>query len=121
MIIMKNVIRIEELGMFLFSIFLFGQLHFAWWWFLALILLPDISMIGYTANNKIGAICYNIVHHKSVALALYVGGFYLHNELVELAGIILFGHSSMDRMMGYGLKYFEGFKFTSLGIIGKNA
>jgi hypothetical protein len=25
----------------------------------------------------------------------------------------------MDRMMGYGLKYNEGFKFTHLGTIGK--
>ena len=34
-------------------------------------------------------------------------------------GIILFGHSSMDRFFGYGLKYENGFKFTHLGEIGK--
>ena len=36
-----------------------------------------------------------------------------------IAGIILFGHSSMDRMFGYGLKLKEGFKYTHLGMIGK--
>jgi Domain of unknown function (DUF4260) len=116
---MKNVIKLEELGMFLLSIYLFSQLHFAWWWYLALILLPDLSMIGYLINNKTGAICYNIFHHKGLAIAVYIIGSYLQNEVLQLTALILFGHSSMDRMMGYGLKYFEGFKFTHLGEIGK--
>jgi hypothetical protein len=38
---------------------------------------------------------------------------------LQLTGVILFGHSSMDRMMRYGLKYFTGFRFTHLGKIGK--
>jgi len=116
---MKQVIQLEELGMFLLSIFLFNQLSFAWWWFPALILLPDISMVGYAAGNKIGAIVYNFFHHKAVAIAVYMLGFYLHNELIQLIGIILFGHSSMDRFFGYGLKTFAGFKSTHLGEIGK--
>ena len=116
---MKQIIQLEELGMFLLSIFLFNQLSFAWWWFPTLILLPDISMIGYAAGNKIGAIVYNFFHHKAVAIAVYMLGFYLHNELIQLIGIILFGHSSMDRFFGYGLKTFAGFKSTHLGEIGK--
>jgi len=116
---MKTILKLEELGMFLFSMYLFSQLHFAWWWYLALILLPDISMIGYLVNNKFGAACYNIAHHKGIALAVYVAGLHLHNESLQLIGIILFGHSSMDRLMGYGLKYNKGFKFTHLGEIGK--
>jgi hypothetical protein len=117
---MKNILKLEEFSMFLLSIFLFTQLHFAWWWFLVLILLPDISMIGYLVNNKVGAISYNIAHHKGIAIVIYLAGLYMHNDIAALAGIILFGHSSMDRMMGYGLKYFEGFKFTHLGVISKN-
>jgi hypothetical protein len=116
---MKNLIQLEEAAMFFLSIYLFNQLHFAWWWFVALILTPDLSMMGYLVNNKVGAICYNIVHHKAVAIVFYITGLYLHNEILQLAGLILFSHSSMDRMMGYGLKYFEGFKFTHLGVIGK--
>jgi len=37
---------------------------------------------------------------------------------MEYAGLILFGHSCMDRAMGYGLKYFSGFQDTHLGKIG---
>jgi hypothetical protein len=76
-------------------------------------------MVGYAFGNKTGAITYNIFHHKAIAIALYLFASYLKNEVLKLAGIILFGHSSMDRMLGYGLKTFQGFKFTHLGKIGK--
>ena len=117
---MKTLIQLEEGAMFLFGIFLFAQLSFSWWWFPALILLPDIGMIGYAASNKIGAVSYNFFHHKAIALIVYVAGFYLKNDTIMLIGIILFAHSSMDRLFGYGLKYFTGFSFTHLGKIGKD-
>lgn len=112
---MKSIIKLEELAMFLFSIFIFSSLPYAWWWFPVLILTPDISMIGYAINNKVGAMVYNLFHHKALALALIALGYYLLNDRLILAGTILFGHSSMDRFFGFGLKYFEGFKFTHLG------
>lgn len=117
---MNTAIKLEELGMFLFSIFIFSLLPYEWWWFPLLILLPDISMIGYLVNNKVGAILYNIFHHKAVALAVLVAGYYLEEAAIILAGTILFGHSSMDRLFGYGLKTFQGFKYTHLGLIGGN-
>jgi len=116
---MKNIIKLEEMGMFLLSIYLFNQLHFSWWWFPLLLLAPDISALGYIINNKSGAILYNVFHHKGIAIVVYLAGIYLHNETIQLTGLILFAHSSMDRIFGYGLKYFEGFKFTHLGNIGK--
>ncbi|WP_395048903.1 DUF4260 domain-containing protein [Flavobacterium sp.] len=116
---MKTTLKIEEFGMFLFGIYLFNQLDYAWWWFLVLILVPDLSMIGYAFGNKSGAFLYNLFHHKGIAILVYLCGIYFSNNLVQLAGIILFAHSSMDRMMGYGLKYETGFKFTHLGEIGK--
>jgi hypothetical protein len=112
---MKTIIKLEELGFFLFGIYLFNQLNHAWWWFLILILVPDFSMIGYLVNNKIGAFLYNLVHHRAIAIFVYLMGIYFSNNVIQLAGIILFSHSSMDRMLGYGLKYETGFKFTHLG------
>ncbi|HWB27212.1 MAG TPA: DUF4260 domain-containing protein [Chitinophagaceae bacterium] len=112
---MKTLIQLEELAMFLLSIYLFSRLSFAWWWYPSLILLPDISMLGYIFGNKAGAVAYNFVHHKAIAIAVYIAGVYTGNEVLQLTGLILFGHSSMDRMMGYGLKTFKGFKFTHLG------
>ena len=37
---------------------------------------------------------------------------------LQVAGIILFTHSNMDRILGYGLKYPDDFKHTHLGWIG---
>jgi hypothetical protein len=116
---MKTVIALEELGMFLFSILIFSSLPFAWWWFPVLILAPDIGAVGYLVNNKAGAILYNIFHHKALALSCIALGYYLRNDMWILAGAILFGHASIDRALGYGLKYFNGFKYTHLGVIGK--
>lgn len=115
---MKTLIRIEEAAQFALSITLFSQLPFAWWVYPALILLPDLSMLGYSVNTKLGAFTYNLAHHKAIAVAVGVVGLYLSKDYWMLAGILLFGHSSLDRMFGYGLKYDKGFKFTHLGEIG---
>jgi len=112
---MKTLLKSEELIQFLAAIYLFSRLNFAWWWFPALILVPDISMIGYLVNPAIGAVLYNIVHHKCLGIAIGLVGLMLGNQQLMLAGVILFAHSSMDRTMGYGLKYFDSFKHTSLG------
>jgi hypothetical protein len=116
---MKAIIKLEELGLFVLGIYFFNQLDYVWWWFLVLILTPDLSMIGYIFGNKTGALCYNLFHHKGIAIALYFAGIYFSNSLIQLSGVILFTHSSMDRMFGYGLKYEKGFKYTHLGEIGK--
>ena len=117
---MKNILKLEEAAMFGSGIYVLFLFHTEWWWYLLLLLGPDISMVGYTAGNKAGAFLYNLFHHKGVAIIVFIIGFLLKNELLQLAGITLFGHSSMDRMLGYGLKLNEGFKHTHLGIIGKN-
>jgi len=117
---MKTALKIEETLMFVLGAYLFSLLDFNWWWYPALILLPDIGMLGYMVNAKVGAITYNIFHNKAIALALYLIGIYTTNDILQLIGIILFSHSAMDRMIGYGLKYFKGFKHTHLGYIGKD-
>ena len=116
---MKNLLKLEEAAMFLLSISLLATLHYAWYWWLVWILAPDLSMIGYLGGNRVGAVCYNIVHHKGVAIAVYLAGLYTSSQALEFAGLILFGHSCMDRGMGYGLKYFSGFQHTHLGKIGR--
>ena len=116
---MKTVIKLEELGLFIFGIYLFSFLNYQWWWFPVLILVPDLSMVGYAINTKAGAFLYNLFHHRGVAVLVYILGCYLKIEIVQLMGIILFSHAAMDRILGYGLKYETGFKYTHLGEIGK--
>ena len=114
---MKNILKLEELAMFGLSVWALYFFNAEWWCYLLLLLGPDISMIGYAGGNKMGAFMYNLFHHKGVAIVLFVLGLLL--PALQIAGIILFGHSSMDRLFGYGLKLKEGFKFTHLSLIGK--
>lgn len=112
---MKTSLKIEELLMFCLGVYAFSLLDFQWWVFLVLILMPDIGMLGYLVNSKVGAINYNIFHHKGLAILIYFLGIYLENQVLMLIGVILFSHASLDRIFGYGLKYYKGFKFTHLG------
>lgn len=116
---MKWLIKAEELVMLLLSIFLLWNSDAAWYWYLLVLLGPDISMAGYLVNNKVGAAFYNIFHHKGFAILIFLAGMYLNIDLLLRAGVVLFGHASLDRIAGYGLKYNKGFAFTHLGIIGK--
>lgn len=112
---MKNLLRIEEFFFFGFSIYLFTLLDFSWWWFPVFFLVPDLGMLGYTVNTRIGAYIYNIVHHRGVSLTVYVCGALMGSQAVQFIGIIIFAHSSLDRVFDYGLKYTDHFKHTHLG------
>ncbi len=116
---MNTLIKLEEAALFGLGIYLFSLLGFEWRWFAALLLAPDLSMLGYLAGNKAGAWAYNFFHHRGIAIALYLVGIYLQDQWLQLTGVILFAHSSMDRLFGYGLKYEKGFKFTHLGSLEK--
>jgi len=116
---MRNLLKLEEAFMFGLSIFLFSKLDYAWWWYPVLILAPDLSMVGYLMDTRLGAITYNFIHHKALGISLFVLGVVLANQLLQLTGLILFGHSSMDRTLGYGLKYSDSFQNTHLGLIGR--
>jgi hypothetical protein len=115
---MKTIIRLEELGLFLFSIYLFTTLSFPWWFFPLFLFAPDLSMLGYSAGPRIGAYVYNLVHHRALALLYYVAGMLLPAPVLALIGVIIFAHSSLDRALGYGLKLTNSFNDTHLGKIG---
>lgn len=118
---MKTLLKIEELLLTALAFYLFLQLDYAWWWFLVLFLAPDLSMLGYLLGPRVGAWCYNLVHHKGVAVLLFVLGAYGQAQGLQLAGLIMLGHSSLDRVFGYGLKYLDSFQHTHLGKIGRAA
>ena len=116
---MKNIIKLEEAAMFGICVFGLYQLHAEWWWYLLLLLGPDISLIGYALGSHVGAGIYNIFHHKGFAIFVFFIGMFTDAHIWEVTGLVLFGHSSMDRMFGYGLKLNRGFKYTHLGVIGR--
>lgn len=116
---MKTTIRLEEAGMLALAIYLNSFLSYPVWLFWAFFLAPDIGMLGYAVNTRFGALLYNAFHHKGLGLALYIIGNVCTLEPLQFIGLLLFGHSAFDRLLGYGLKYPDNFKNTHLGWIGK--
>jgi hypothetical protein len=78
----------------------------------------DLGMVGYIANNKIGAATYNSTHSLLAPIFMLVAyGVQPHSWLLFVALTQLF-HIGVDRCLGYGLKYGTSFTHTHLGIIG---
>ena len=116
---MKNLLKLEELMMFVMSLIAYQTMNWAWYWYWIWFLMPDAGMLGYVFNSKIGAITYNLTHHKGLAILIGLIGYWFANPYLLFLGVLLFGHAAFDRVAGYGLKYFESFHHTHLGWIGK--
>jgi hypothetical protein len=116
---MDKVLKLEELAdLAICLVALYYQpLTFRWWTWPILFLLPDIGMLGYLINTSVGAVTYNLFHHKLIAIMILGVGWYMNVPVLTLSGLLLYGHSSFDRVMGYGLKYFDSFKHTHLGMM----
>ena len=116
---MKTLLKLEELAELVLGVYLFSQLYWAWGYFLGLYFSPDLGMLGYLINPKIGAWSYNLLHHKAVAIACLLAGWYWQAETISLLGTVLLAHAAFDRLMGYGLKHESAFHATHLGVVGK--
>lgn len=116
---MKTLLKLEDLGLFGLSVWLFAQLDYSWWLYPALLLSPDLSVLGYLAGPGVGAATYNLVHHRGLAVLTYLLGAAIALPAAALAGVIILGHSSLYRVFGYGLKYPDSFRHTRLGMIGR--
>ena len=107
--------RLEGLVFFLLAVLIYYHNQGNWMLFFLLFLAPDISMIGYLKNNKLGAFIYNLGHNYVLAVSIIIiGAFLVENEFVTQLGYILFAHVAFDRFFGFGLKYPSGFKDTHL-------
>ncbi|MCX8529264.1 MAG: DUF4260 domain-containing protein [Rhodoluna sp.] len=115
----KVLLRAEGAVLFAASIALFTAQGQQWWLYPALLFVPDIFMLGYLRDTKLGSIIYNIGHSYPAAAAVTALGFMLSSSLVIAIGAIWFGHIGWDRLFGYGLKYGTSFKHTHLGDLEK--
>lgn len=88
-------------------------------WFVVLLLTPDVSMLGYLRGPRLGAIIYNLAHNWFVGGLLFAIGAALAIDAIAMVGILLVGHTGIDRLLGYGLKYPSTFQDTHLGRIGR--
>jgi hypothetical protein len=113
-------LRAEGLATFGAGLAGFLFLGLPWWAFLLLLIVPDVSMVGYLRGPRVGAVLYNIAHDIATGVAIAGLGLAIGSVPVAAAGAILVAHSGMDRMAGYGLKLPSSFKDTHLGRIGRS-
>ena len=110
----KRIVRIENGFAFAISFYIYVYLNFPIWLFFVLLLVPDITMIGYAMNKKIGAIVYNIGHSLIVPLLFFISYIYFSNDYLLIISIIWLAHIFMDRLLGFGLKYEDTFNITHI-------
>lgn len=112
-------LRAEGAAAFAAGLAGFLFLGLPWWAFLLLLIVPDVSMVGYLRGPRVGAILYNLVHDLATGVVVAALGLAIGSVPLAAAGAILVAHSGMDRMAGYGLKFPDAFQQTHLGRIGR--
>lgn len=114
-------LRLEGLAVLLLSFALYREHGSGWLLFLALFFVPDVTMLGYLRDARVGALVYNLGHTYTGPLLLAAASVATGNALLTSLALVWTAHVGLDRMLGYGLKLPTGFQDTHLGRIGRDA
>jgi hypothetical protein len=110
----RYILRAEGLLVLLGATYAYSQLDMGWLLFAVLFLVPDVFMIGYLRDAKLGAITYNFGHTYIVPGVMLVLAHSLGQSTALALSLIWIAHIGFDRVLGYGLNYAAGFKVTHL-------
>jgi hypothetical protein len=113
----KAFLRLEGIAGAALSAVFYARTGASWWLFAALWLLPDLSMLGYLAGPRWGARIYNAIHSYVTPATLAVSALLLGSPALLPYALIWMNHIAVDRLLGYGLKYPAGFKYTHLNTL----
>jgi hypothetical protein len=111
-------LRLESIIVFVTSLIIYysyGGTHLG----LVLIILPDISMIGYMKNPRLGAFVYNLGHSYVIPFITVIASYIFQSEWGLLFSFLWFAHVGLDRFLGFGLKFDTSFSDTHLGKLGQ--
>lgn len=110
----RLLLHAEGAIVFALSLWFYRAGHYPWWLFAVLFLTPDLFMLGYLIDAKVGAATYNLVHTLAAPMLLLLVALLLPSPAGLPYALIWFSHIGFDRMLGYGLKYPTAFKDTHL-------
>jgi hypothetical protein len=91
----------------------------SWLLFALLVLAPDLSMLGFFAGPRAGALAYNLAHTLIGPVALATVAWLAESDIALQIALIWAFHIAADRALGYGLKLPTSFRDTHLGRIGR--
>jgi hypothetical protein len=112
-------VRADAAALLVLTLWAVASTNSRWTWFLALFLVPDLSMIGYVFGSRVGATTYNAGHLYAWPVALLAVGLASHSSLATTAALSWIAHIAFDNVVGYGLKLPTGFEHTIYGPIGR--
>jgi hypothetical protein len=115
----RLLLRTEGAVLVAVSAFIYAEYGRSWILFAVLLLAPDIGMLGYLADTRVGAVTYNLMHTYLGPGILLVMSVAVDSPLTISIAFIWFAHIGFDRALGYGLKHTDAFGHTHLGFIGK--
>jgi hypothetical protein len=110
----RRLLRLEGLAVLAGALALYFHLDFGWPLLVVLILVPDLSMLGYLASPRAGSVTYDLAHTEVWPVCLAVAGVLGGTDALVQVGLIWLAHIGVDRVLGYGLKYPTDFKDTHL-------
>ena len=67
-------LRLDGLVLLAATLILFAATHQPWWLVPAVILLPDLFMLGYLRGTRVGAAVYNLGHSYLLPAAMSLAG-----------------------------------------------
>jgi len=115
----SKLLRIEGFAALIAAIALYWYAGFGWMMFALLFLAPDVFMVGYLKNERLGAAVYNIGHTYVAPFLFFAVSTGLNWRVGLAVAFVWAAHIGMDRALGFGLKQSTSFKDTHLGRIGK--
>ena len=111
---LRFYLQLEGLVALIAATAIYHSLHLSWWFYGILFFTPDVFMLGYLINLRIGALLYNLGHTYTTPGVALGMGWLLGSTTLFAVGLIWFAHIGFDRLLGYGLKCDSGFKDTHL-------
>jgi hypothetical protein len=110
----RLLLRVEGAVLLAAGVLAYWHIGGNWLLFALLLLAPDVGMLGYLVNPRVGSRIYNLFHLPLWPAALMLLGWLGGSLLASEVGLIWLCHLGMDRAAGYGFKYPTKFQDTHL-------
>ena len=110
----SNLVRLENAIIFITVVTIYFMFGFSVWIFLIFLLVPDIFMLGYLIDRKIGSYIYNVGHSYIIPTLITLLYLAIGADILLIIGLIWLAHIRMVRTFGYGLKYTDSFDKTTI-------
>src|ERR1044072_2650483 len=99
----RILLRVEGLCVLAASVACYAQYGSGWGAFALWFLAPDLSLLGYLAGARFGALAYNTAHSLAGAVACVATGLLTTSPVLLSAGLIWCAHIGFDPAPGDGL------------------